>query len=269
MMMYTDAELLSFALRASLEAGRAILSIYHGDIAVTLKGDDSPLTQADMDAHGILSSRLSSTGIPVLSEEAADVPYEIRKKWKHYWLIDPLDGTKEFIHRNGEFTVNIALMDNGKPLLGVVYAPATDELYAGHVGRGAWYASGASALRSVSLEDMVRMEPFTSKHRQPEDRYIVAVSRSHLDARTMEYLADLKKSKGEVQTISAGSSMKLCLVAAGKADEYPRFGPTSEWDIAAGHAILLAVHKDVISMDDQQSLKYNKPELRNAGFIAR
>jgi 3'(2'), 5'-bisphosphate nucleotidase len=267
--MVTDSELLLLAITASLKAGKAILSVYHHTIEVTLKDDSSPLTQADLAAHQVLSELLTATGLPVLSEEASDVPFVIRKDWKRYWLIDPLDGTKEFIHRNGEFTVNIALIDEGKPVLGVVYAPVTDELYAGLVGEGAWYLATASSLRTISLADLMPLKSESPTEKNPDHPYCVAVSKSHMDEKTMEYLERLKSAKGGVMTIPAGSSMKLCLVAAGKADEYPRFGPTSEWDIAAGHAILLAVNRNVLSVDNQLPLKYNKPDLKNSGFVAK
>jgi 3'(2'), 5'-bisphosphate nucleotidase len=260
---------LLLATQAAVEAGKAILSVYHGDINVSLKDDQSPLTKADLDSHEVLNKLLTSSGLPVLSEEAAGVSFEQRCQWSSFWLIDPLDGTKEFIHRNGEFTVNVALIEAGVPKLGVVFAPASDELYAGIEGMGAWYLSNASALNQLRFEDLISLNDFTQIEQPSGHHYTVAVSRSHADEKTSRYLSSLESSKGTIRILEAGSAMKLCLVAAGKADEYPRFGPTYEWDIAAGHAVLLGVNKDVISMEDNLRLRYNKPNLINPAFIAK
>ena len=266
----TDYEkLLLTAIHASLEAGKAILSVYHGDFNVSLKGDQSPLTKADIDSHEVLTRLMTSTGLPILSEEASNIAFEQRSQWSSFWLIDPLDGTKEFIHRNGEFTVNVALIEAGVPKLGVVFAPASDELYAGIEGMGAWYLSNVSAINQIRFEDLISLNVASPIEQSSSHHYTVAVSRSHADEKTSLYLSSLESSKGTIRILEAGSAMKLCLVAARKADEYPRFGPTYEWDIAAGHAVLLGVNKDVISMEDNLRLRYNKPDLINPAFIAK
>lgn len=259
-------DFLDLAITAALDAGRAIMSYYQGTIVVNTKSDQSPVTAADLAAHQCILTHLAVTGLPAISEEGGVEPYEIRKNWNTYWLIDPLDGTKEFIHRNGEFTVNIALIENNMPVLGVIFAPATGELYAGCVGGGTWYIPHADAL----TESAVDYSAFTLiPDKSPGIRtYTIAVSRSHLDQKTLDYIEQRKRDKGDVATLSAGSSMKLCLVAHGKADEYPRFGPTNEWDIAAGHAVLLSIGKGVYTFPEKKSFTYNKSSLLNGPFLA-
>ena len=218
-----DKNLLLTAIRASLEAGSEIMSVYtdpNADFEIEKKADNSPLTIADRKSHMVIAARLASTPYPVLSEEGKKIPVEERQSWNELWIVDPLDGTKEFIKRNGEFTVNIALIDHGKPILGVVYAPVMNIMYSAAEGK-AW-----------KEECGVRKQIQVREARPP----LVVISRSHADAELKEYLQQL----GEHQTTSIGSSLKFCLVAEGQAQLYPRFGPTNIWDTAAGHAVAAA-----------------------------
>ncbi|MFM2207444.1 MAG: hypothetical protein RL213_1419 [Bacteroidota bacterium] len=253
-------------IRAVISAGEAVLEVYDSSFDVLEKSDHSPLTKADTESNRILCEALRTTGYPVISEEGEQVTYAVRSQWPVYWLIDPLDGTKEFVHRNGEFTVNVALIAEGLPVLGVVYAPVSDELYAGISGKGWWYMETASGLRPEALADLSAFRGIPAAF---SEVYRIVISRSHPDARTTAYIEDCRAEKGGVVTVQAGSSMKLCLVAHGKADEYPRFGPTMEWDIAAGHAVLLGAGKNVYTHPGPEVLSYNKPSMTNGPFIAR
>ena len=257
-------ELLETAIRASLEAGERIMEIYENeDLEVDFKGDDSPLTKADLASHNIIIEYLKETGIPVLSEEGKHLPYDKRKTWNRLWIVDPIDGTKEFIKRNGEFTVNIALVEDQKPVLGVIYVPALNELYFAEKGIGSYKVSNIS--RFSSLEEMLE-----SSSRLPMElnnkKYTVVASKSHLSAETEEYISSLEKEYGKVDTISKGSSLKLCMVAEGIANEYPRFAPTMEWDTAAGQAICTYAGKKVIDHKTGQEMLYNRKELLNNWF---
>ena len=235
-------------------AGEAILEVYGQDFAVEAKDDRSPVTAADLAAHHILCDGLAALEpkLPVLSEEAADIPWERRRQWERYWLVDPLDGTREFVKRNGEFTVNVALVDGHRPVMGVVYAPALDYLVHAEAGLGAW-------LRSDAGEDV----PLAV--RQPAPRPLrVAASRSHLDPRSAALLQRL----GDIERLGLGSSLKFCRIAEGRVDLYPRFGPTSEWDTAAGQCVLEAAG-GVVLRGDGQPLRYNtRPSLLNPDFLA-
>lgn len=243
------------------------MNIYsRSDWVATRKADDSPLTLADLASHHAILTGLNklTPDIPVLSEEAADIPYETRAQWVRFWLVDPLDGTKEFIKRNGEFTVNIALIEHDKPVLGVVYAPVFGTCYYAAVGHGAFKTNCNSTLLSL-LPGERRNEEIISIHARPsQPGYLIKViaSRSHSDKRTTELLAKL----GEHECISMGSSLKLCLVAEGKAHFYPRLGPTMEWDTAAAHAV---VNVSGGTVHDQygNELRYNKADLHNPEFF--
>lgn len=247
----------------SITAGAAIMAIYRQEFSVATKADDSPLTQADLAAHRILVAGLQALtpGIPVLSEEAADISWARRQAWPRYWLVDPLDGTREFIKKNGEFTVNIALIDGNQPVLGVVYAPALAAGHEpGHAPGPLWHGErGVGAyLRQGDGEQRIQC-------RQPACAPLqVAASRSHLDARTTAFLARM----GDVQRLGLGSSLKFCKIAQGLADLYPRFGPTSEWDTGAGQCVLEAAGGAVLRLD-ASVLDYNrKDSLLNPDFIA-
>ena len=229
------------------------MDVYGREFAVTAKDDASPLTQADLRSHEIIVDGLRSmdAGWPVLSEEAADIPFAERSKWTTYWLVDPLDGTKEFVSRNGEFTVNIALIRDGRPIFGVVYVPVTATSFVGVVGEGAWKQIREGA--STSLRPTL-----------PAPRHARVVgSRSHRDEATNRYLANL----GDHELISMGSSLKFCLVAEGRADLYPRLGPTSEWDTAAAQAVVEAAGGAVVLLDGSP-LRYNtKADILNPHFL--
>jgi 3'(2'), 5'-bisphosphate nucleotidase len=231
-------------------AGAAIMEIYRGgDVGETSKTDNSPLTLADLAAHRTIVDALGklTPEIPILSEEAADIPYSERSKWTRFWLVDPLDGTKEFIKRNGEFTVNIALIENGEPVLGIVYAPVPDVCYYGSRGAGAFVQRSNTAARSIAVKPHTVGIPIQ-----------VVASRSHSDARTEAFL----KVLGDYQCISMGSSLKLCLVAEGTAHFYPRLGPTMEWDTAAAHAVVNGAGGIVCDMAGG-GRHYNKADLHN------
>ena len=235
-------------------AGADILEIYsEGASAVTIKGDDSPLTQADLRAHHRIVERLEmlSPQLPILSEESAQILFDERRGWSRYWLVDPLDGTKEFLSRNGEFTVNIALVSAHSPVLGVVYAPVPDTMYLGIVGAGAWCQRTGEPMRAISA--------------QPRAAHPIRVvgSKSHRGASLDHYLDRL----GPHTLVPVGSSLKLCMVAEGAADLYPRLGPTSEWDTAAGHAVVLAAGGHVVTRAGLP-LEYNcKADLINPDFL--
>jgi 3'(2'), 5'-bisphosphate nucleotidase len=237
----------------AVEAGQRILKVYEtADFSVTTKGDDSPLTEADRVAHELIEQRLSALTpeIPILSEESAAIDYAARATWKRFWLVDPLDGTKEFIKRNGEFTVNIALIDNGRPILGVVQVPVKQEMYYACEGAGAF-------MRKADASPVpARVSRFTG--RTP----VVVASRSHAGKETEAYLLSL----GGHDIVSMGSSLKFCLVATGVADVYPRLGPTMEWDTAAAQCVVEQAGGRVTDTQNRP-LAYNKPDLHNPWFI--
>ena len=252
--------LLRTARQAALEAGAAIQAIYAcGEIEVILKPDDSPLTRADKAAHDIISRRLAATGLPVLSEEGVHTSYAVRAAWPWYWLVDPLDGTKEFLKRNGEFTVNIALMQRNRPVAGVVFAPCLNTLYYGSKQTGIYKEEGEKRTQLAPLPHSVSLEALLQK----ADVTVVA-SRSHRTPETERFINQFRN----VRLLSMGSSLKLMLLAEGKADIYPRFAPTMEWDTAASHAILKALNRGIYLPDLKTELIYNKPELLNPFFVA-
>ena len=240
-------------------AGAAILEVYGTDFAVDAKEDDSPLTEADRRSNAVILEGLArlDPAIPVISEETRTLPYGERKDWEYFWLVDPLDDTKDFIKRNGEFTVNIALVRGQTPVLGVVYQPVGDHLYWGAEGRGAWKSSGGG--EAIPLGGGVR-------YSEKEEVTVVA-SRSHLTDEVREFIAALEAQGKKVEFHSAGSSLKLCLVAEGAADVYPRLGPTMEWDTGAAHAIALAAGRRVVEHATGEALRYNKENLLNPHFI--
>ena len=258
-------DLLKIAITAALEAAKEILKIYHSDDFETqLKSDDSPLTKADLASHQVIESYLKQTNIPILSEEGRQISYNQRKAWNQLWIVDPIDGTKEFINRNGEFTVNIALIENQIPVLGVVYAPVLNDLYFSSNELGGFKVS-------VDLTDFDVYNIIDSSIKLPLRRedmtYTIVASRSHLSKETVDFIEEIKKDKGDINLISKGSSLKLCLVAEGSADCYPRFAPTMEWDTAAGQAICEHTGFKVIDWETKESLIYNRPKLLNNWFI--
>jgi 3'(2'), 5'-bisphosphate nucleotidase len=238
------------------DAGRAILAVYERDFAATTKADGSPLTEADRAAHELIVARLAalSPDIPVLSEESAGITYEERARWNRFWLVDPLDGTKEFIKRNGEFTVNIALIAGDEPLLGVVHVPVSGATYFACRGEGAFLDAPGRPPSAIHAGS------YTA------GRARVVASRSHAGDGLRAYLDGLAAAEGEFDTVAMGSSLKLCLVAEDKADVYPRLGPTSEWDTAAAQCVVEAAGGRVTDVHGEP-LRYNKTSLLNPWFI--
>lgn len=238
------------------EAGAAILSVYEKDFEVEYKDDRSPLTEADRLSHERIVEGLAAldASIPVLSEEGKDIPYEERVNWQRFWLVDPLDGTKEFVKRNGEFTVNIALIEQGYPVLGVIYVPVTDVLYYGEAGKEAVKIASGSMAQTLAV-------------RKPESGAITIVeSRSHPSPELESFMSELQQKYSSIDRISKGSSLKFCAVAEGSAHLYPRMGPTMEWDTAAGQAIVEAAGGSVKWLNGER-VHYNKEILRNDFFI--
>ncbi|WP_404835430.1 3'(2'),5'-bisphosphate nucleotidase CysQ [Aeromonas media] len=235
-------------------AGDAILTIYRQPFAVEYKQDESPLTAADQGAHEVIVQALArlAPDIPVLSEESDAETMQARLGWSRYWLVDPLDGTKEFVSRNGEFTVNIALIDHGRPVWGLVYAPVLDRLWYGGKGIGAWRVADGTH------------KAIQTRPHEAGQAWRVVGSRNHLSQATLDYLAPL----GEVELVSMGSSLKFCIIAEGGAELYPRLAPTCEWDTAAAQAVLEGAGGSVTQLDGS-SLAYNKPDILNPWFVAR
>ena len=268
-MSYLHEDVLLISVKAALAAGEVIRQIYDdpaSDFEVEMKKDNSPLTVADRKSNEVISSFLQSTPYPVLSEEGASVDYAVRGKWVKLWIVDPLDGTKEFIKRNGEFTVNIAFVEDGSPVAGVIYVPVKRVLYIGIEGIGAYRLADVTSRNGASLEELmaraVRL-PVETEHGQ----FVIVASRSHLTPETEKYIEEARASHRAVELISSGSSIKICLVAEGTADVYPRFAPTMEWDTAAGHAIARAAGREVYRAGTDTPLVYNKEDLLNPRFI--
>lgn len=273
-------QLLQTAITAALSAGEEIIKIYNSaDFGVEMKADNSPLTLADKAAHNIIITTLQKTELAILSEEGKTIPYPKRKNWEQFWMVDPLDGTKEFIKRNGEFTVNIALIQKNTPILGVVFVPVTGELYYADQ-TGSFKTVIASEARqsnngvpessfdqqSTSLlgeaENVSRLTRNTSHFR-------VVGSRSHMSQETLNYIDTINTNGKEVEIVSKGSSLKLCMVAEGLADIYPRLAPTMEWDTAAGHAIAKYAGKQVLQYGTKTEVMYNKEDLLNPFFVVK
>ena len=267
--MSVHTEILHVAMEASILAGQVIMAVYEKPrFTSELKQDLSPLTEADMAANKIINSRLANTGYPIISEENKNSDYNTRKNWEYCWIVDPLDGTKEFIKRNGEFTVNIALCKKGIPLLGVIYVPVTRELYYADVHK-------KEAFKTImDQEHRMVSKLFDASHRifpaKTDKKFIRVVgSRSHMDQTTLDFISDLESHYEKVEIVSKGSSLKFCLLAEGIADIYPRFAPTMEWDTAAGQAICSAVGLQVVARDTKATLRYNKADLHNPYFIVQ
>ncbi|SFM32102.1 3'(2'),5'-bisphosphate nucleotidase CysQ [Salibacterium qingdaonense] len=257
---------------AALDAGAAIMEIYGKDFNVEYKEDDSPLTIADQRANQLITDVLQQAfpDIPVLSEEGQPLTYDERTSWDVFFLVDPLDGTKEFIKKNGEFTVNIARIENGRPVSGVIYAPALDLLYIGDAAKGAVKVEQAAASRgdAEDVDSWFHMGTQLPLAEYTGDVIRVIASRSHMSKETGEFIEQLKSTGEQVETISTGSSLKLCLIAEGNAQFYPRFAPTMEWDTGAGHAIVEAAGGSVRVAGTDETLRYNKKDLHNPWFLA-
>jgi len=257
-------ELLVKAINAAIEGGHAIMDVYTSDFAVEEKGDKSPLTLADQNCNEIIENHLLGTGILFLSEEGVKVTYSERKDWQYHWLVDPLDGTKEFIKRNGEFTVNIALIHNGNPIMGVIYVPVKEELYFAMQGIGSYKVSVNSVIENIeTLISLSHSLPIDYKR----ENYVIVGSRSHMSAETEVFFDEMKKKHGDVKVLAVGSSLKLCMVAEGKADAYPRYAPTMEWDTGAGHAIVKYAGFSVKQFNSTEDVIYNKEDFINPWFL--
>jgi 3'(2'), 5'-bisphosphate nucleotidase len=284
-----DRLFLLTSIHAALEAGKAILQVYHSDFKVEVKVDKSPLTLADKRSHEIIINRLSKFDIPILSEEGKNVPYAVRKKWDTYGLIDPLDGTKEFVKKNGEFTVNIALIRRRKPLGGVVFVPDKGTLYFALNELGSFKAHSSDLVEALDAEFVASLTGPTFSEENghldgmldkiigrskrlpmvsaPDRPFTIIGSRSHPSPELEEFVEVKRREYREVKLISAGSSLKFCLVAEGGADIYPRTGPTMEWDTAAGQAIVENAGGRVLDYNTDDPLMYNKEKLLNPWFV--
>ena len=248
-----NEQLISSTVEIAKLAGEGITEIYNSDFDYQLKKDLSPITAADNLSHNIITERLKklTPKIPIISEENCEISYKIRSQWTQYWLVDPLDGTKEFINKNGEFTVNIALIENNTPIFGVIHLPVTSETYWGSKGNHSFYSNENNNVKRI----------YVSENHQNPIRLVA--SRSH----PSEMLNSLLKKIVDYEIIEVGSSIKFCLIASGQADLYPRFGPTSEWDTAAGEAIVSSAGGHVVAASGN-SMKYNvKEEYLNPNFI--
>jgi len=240
--------------KIALSAGDAIMQIYEKDFEIGYKDDKSPLTEADLKANEIICTALENAypDIPIMSEENKQTEYEVRKNWQYYWCIDPIDGTKEFIKKNDEFTVNIALIHKNRPVLGVVYAPAIDELYSAKEGEGAFKNGERLPLQ---------------KNDTPQEKLSVVASKSHLSKETQNFIDALNTKK--IEQVSKGSSLKLCMVAEGVADIYPRLAPTMEWDTAAADAVVREAGKMTYQFEKEEPMLYNKENLLNPWFVVK
>ncbi len=263
--------LLFAALRAAWRGGQEILRVYSTDFAVETKSDATPLTEADRGSQQRIRDTLAAAdaSIPFLGEEGSEIPYGMRQGWKRFWLVDPLDGTKEFVSRNGEFTVNIALVEDARPVLGVILAPLLSLAYFGlTAARAAFRLDDAGVVAAAESTGWDNVAP----HCLPLPRaatpvFTVAASRSHMTPATEAYIEECRRRFGEVEVLRSGSSLKMCRVAEGLIDVYPRIGPTSEWDVAAGQAIIEAAGGEVVAAGSCRPLLYNKRVLRNPPFV--
>jgi 3'(2'), 5'-bisphosphate nucleotidase len=275
-----DEELLLSAAQAALLAGEEIMAVYDTDFSVDFKADESPLTLADTRSHDLITKQLAATGIPILSEEGRDIPFEQRSGWQRLWIVDPLDGTKEFVKRRGEFTVNIALVEKGRPRMGIIYVPVKKTLYFGERGTGSYKLTDETALTDLRRAaprrlDAALLGDISAKGRKlpcrqgRPDALAIVGSRSHGGEALREYVETKRREAGKVDFVSAGSSLKFCLVAEGAADIYPRLGPTMEWDTAAGQAIAENSGAVVLAYDTGKPLTYNRENLLNPWFIVK
>jgi len=238
--------------KIALDAGNTIMEIYDRDFSIEYKDDKSPLTEADLASNDVIMQGLEKYGIPIMSEEGKTIAYDDRKGWEYYWCIDPIDGTKEFIKKNGEFTVNIALIHNDTPILGVVYAPALGDMYAAKKGSGAF--KNREKLPLQSNPDL-------------KAKMSVVASKSHLSEETQAFIDALDTK--EIEQVSKGSSLKLCMVAEGEADIYPRLAPTMEWDTAAADAVVRESGKMTYQFENNTPVVYNKVDLLNPWFVVK
>jgi 3'(2'), 5'-bisphosphate nucleotidase len=264
-------ELLDLAINAAILAGSKILSVYETNFNVEFKADKSPVTIADKTASDIIIKHLAISNIKVLSEEDEQFEYSNRKNWKYIWIIDPLDGTREFVKRNGEFTVNIALIENGKPIIGIIYSPVSRNLYFSSSLDGSYKVNGTSMLElmnsNFSIDAMYASAKKMPLQKLPVN-YTLVASRSHLSPQINDRIKIAKQKFDKVEIINTGSSIKFCWVAEGLAHEYPRYGNTMEWDTAAGQCIIEQAGGKVIDLETNLPLSYNRENLFNNNFIA-
>jgi len=282
-------KMLLVSLIAANNASRSILDLYNTPFKVRFKNDNSPLTLADKNSHKIIENILKNyfPKIPILSEEGKNIPYSVRKDWEYLWLIDPLDGTKEFVRKNGEFTVNIALIHGTRPVLGIIDVPVRDIVYFAGDNLGAYRLENKNKIIQEIVNELTLREhtnyeekfieliscskklPLNNKEYKPGGVINVIVSRSHMNRKTEEFLEELSKNYKFINRINVGSSLKLCIIAEGSADIYPRFAPTMEWDIAAGQCIVEEAGGRVINYESSEPLKYNKKSLVNLWFVIK
>lgn len=258
-------QLIDTAIHAAIRAGEKITEVYSSvDFQIRFKADHSPVTLADQNAHNEILRILEVTHLPVLSEEGVHISFEERKDWDLFWMVDPLDGTKEFIQRNDEFTVNIALIQKDRPIAGIIYVPVTGELYAGIPEIGAWKLRNPPKNCTFQL---MRQSGEKLPVEIKSSEYVVVASRSHINPETETYIENLRQKHGTVRVMNLGSSLKICRIAEGTATIYPKLGQTMEWDTAAGHAIVKAAGKNIFHPDLKTELSYNKESLQNPYFI--
>ncbi len=266
--------LLKLAITAALKAGDEILKIYDTDFFVLTKSDNTPVTLADKGASDSIIRTLSVANIPVISEEEDVLDYDTRKTWPQVWLVDPLDGTKEFVKRNGEFTVNIALIEDKKPVIGVIYSPVSKEIYFASKNKGSFKIQQHDVITEINknekllIDNLILAAKKLPLQKLPH-KYTVVASRSHLSKEINQHINKLKSIYGDVDTINVGSSIKQCWVAEGKAHEYLRLGITMEWDTAAGQCILEQAGCSLIDLETNLPMRYNKENLKNNYFIAK
>ncbi len=264
---------LQTAIKAAVEAGKAIMQVYKSDdFGVEAKADSSPLTLADKAAHDIIEGYLLKTNIPILSEEGMHEKYETRKHWDQLWIVDPLDGTKEFVKKTGEFTINIALIQNNYPVAGVVFVPVTGELFYASADKGSFKVALHKDWLNQNDINIVNAQklPLANQQKEslkPNKKLRIVASVSHRSKETNQFIQQLEEKYGQADVVAVGSSIKLCKIAEGSADIYPRLGPTMEWDIAAGQAIAECAGAYVIDWNTQSRLKYNRHELLNNWFV--
>jgi len=257
------SENLEKSIEASLQAGKSIRHIYERGFASKLKDDQTPVTEADLISNQIINDMLGKLNYPIISEEGIKIDYKIRKEFNYLWIVDPLDGTKEFINKTNDFTVNIALIENHIPILGVVYAPASKELYFAEKGYGSFKIEAIE-----NFKDFKNLKHINLLDCSPPIDYTIVVSRSHLNQETTDYVSEKKQIFENITLKKFGSSLKICKVAEGKANCYPRLGPTMEWDTAAAHAVVKYSGKSLLKFNSTDELTYNKESLLNPFFVA-
>jgi 3'(2'), 5'-bisphosphate nucleotidase len=265
----TFNELFQAAFKASIIAGKRILEIFNNeDFQVSMKSDNSPLSSADKEAHEIIKRSLINSRIPILSEEGRDMQFEERKSWDILWIVDPLDGTRQFIQKRNEFTVNIALVVDRSPLFGIVYAPAIGDVYFGIKDSGAFKMADTDPdILSYPFQKIMTESKRLDPSKKTTDRYTILVSYHHVNKETLEYVETMRKQYPDIEVRRVGSSLKMCMLADGIGDVYVRFTNTYEWDTAAAQAVLEGVGWTIKAIDSRESLSYNKESLLNPYFI--